>query len=116
MKNNSHHDEIHLKLMRLVQANPSMQQRDIAKALGISLGKANSCINALVKKEFLKIETVRTSENRVSYAYWLTPKGKAPDGHFKFPHLWPVKFPHGGHPDYDESPLMVMRAAASLSR
>ena len=77
MKNNSHHDEIHLKLMRLVQANPSMQQRDIAKALGISLGKANSCINALVKKEFLTIETGRTAENRVSHAYWLTPKGKA---------------------------------------
>ena len=77
MNNVTLRDEIYLKLMRLVQANPSMQQRDIAKALGISLGKANSCINALVKKEFLKIETVRTSENRVSYAYWLTPKGKA---------------------------------------
>ena len=76
MKNVALHDEIHLKLMRLVQANPSLQQRDIAKALGISLGKANSCINALVKKEFLKIETVRTFENRVSHAYGLTPKGK----------------------------------------
>ena len=76
MKNNPRHDEIHLKLMRLVQANPNMQQRDIAKALGISLGKANSCINALVKKEFLTIETGRTAENRVSHAYVLTPKGK----------------------------------------
>ena len=77
MKNVTLHDEIHLKLMRLVQANPSLQQRDIAKALGISLGKANSCINALVKKESLKIETGRTAENRVSHAYWLTPEGKA---------------------------------------
>ena len=77
MKNNPHHDEIHLKLMRLVQVNPSMQQRDMAKALGISLGKANSCINALVKNEFLKVETGRTAENRVSHAYRLTPKGKA---------------------------------------
>jgi EPS-associated MarR family transcriptional regulator len=77
MKNATLYDEIYLKLMRLVQANPTMQQRDIAKALGISLGKANSCINALVKKNFLKIEPVRTSENRVSHAYWLTPKGKA---------------------------------------
>ena len=76
MKNVALHNEIHLKLMCLVQANPTMQQRDIAKALGISLGKANSCINALVKKEFLKIETGRTPEKRVSHAYWLTPKGK----------------------------------------
>ena len=77
MKNTVLHDEIHLKLMRLAQANPSMQQRDIAKALGISLGKANSCINALVKQEILKIEIGRTAENRVSHAYRLTPKGKA---------------------------------------
>ena len=39
-----------------------------------------------------------------------------PDGQFKFPHLWPVKLPHGGRPDYDESPVTAMRAAASLSR
>jgi hypothetical protein len=39
-----------------------------------------------------------------------------PDGHFKLPHLWPVKLPHGGRPDYDESAVMAMRAAASLSR
>ena len=41
---------------------------------------------------------------------------KIPDGQFKFPHLWPVKLPHGGRPDYDESPVTAMRAAASLSR
>jgi len=39
-----------------------------------------------------------------------------PDGHFKLPHLWPVKLPHGGRPDYDDSAAMAMRAAASLSR
>ena len=39
-----------------------------------------------------------------------------PDGHFKLPHLWPVKLPHGGRLDYDDSALMTMRAAASLSR
>lgn len=77
MKNVALHDELHLKLMRLVQANPSMQQRDIAKALEISLGKANSCINVLVKKEFLKLEAVRTAKDRVSHAYGLTPEGKA---------------------------------------
>jgi RNA-directed DNA polymerase len=39
-----------------------------------------------------------------------------PDGHFKLPHLWPVKLPHGGRSNYDDSAAMAMRAAASLSR
>jgi hypothetical protein len=39
-----------------------------------------------------------------------------PDGHFNFPHLWPVKLPHGGRSNYDDSAAMAMRAAASLSR
>jgi hypothetical protein len=40
----------------------------------------------------------------------------SPDGHFKLPHLWPVKLPHGGRSNYDDSAAMAMRAAASLSR
>jgi hypothetical protein len=40
----------------------------------------------------------------------------APDGHFKFPHQWPVKLPQAGRLDYDDSVVMAMRAAASLSR
>ena len=47
---------------------------------------------------------------------WNDRKAAGPDGHFNFPHLWPVKLPHGGRPDYDDSALMAMRAAASLSR
>ncbi len=76
-KNASRHDETHLKVMRLVQAKPAIVQRDAAKALGMSLGRTNFFINALVNQGLLKIENVRSSDNKRSYAYWLTPAGKA---------------------------------------
>jgi EPS-associated MarR family transcriptional regulator len=76
IKNASRYDETHLKLMRLVQAKPAIVQRDVAKALGISLGRTNFCIKAMVNQGLLKIENVRSSDNKRSYAYWLTPKGK----------------------------------------
>ena len=76
-KNASRYDETHLKVMRLVQAKPAIVQRDVAKALGMSLGRTNFCIKALVTQGLLKIENVRSSDNKRSYAYWLTPEGKA---------------------------------------
>ena len=76
-KNASRYDEAHLKLMRLVQAKPAIVQRDVSKALGMSLGRTNFCIKTLVNQGLLKIENVRSSDNKRSYAYWLTPEGKA---------------------------------------
>ncbi len=77
IKNASRYEETHLRLMRLVQAKPVIVQRDMAKALGMSLGRTNFCIKALVNQGLLKIENVRSSDNKRSYAYWLTPEGKA---------------------------------------
>jgi len=77
IKNASRYDETHLKVMRLVQATPAIVQRDLAKALGMSLGRTNFCIKELVNQGWLKIENVRSSDNKRSYAYWLTPEGKA---------------------------------------
>lgn len=70
-------NDTHLKVMRLVQATPNLQQRDIAKVLGISLGKTNYCVNALIDKGLLKMEIFRSSQNKLAYAYLLTPKGIA---------------------------------------
>ena len=77
IKNASRYDEMHLKVMRLVQATQAIVQRDLAKALGMSLGRTNFCIKTLVTQGLLKIENVRSSDNKRSYAYWLTPKGTA---------------------------------------
>jgi EPS-associated MarR family transcriptional regulator len=62
-------------LLKTLENNPSLSQRDLAKRLGISLGKVNFCLNALVEKGFLKVNNFRNSDNKLAYAYLLTPHG-----------------------------------------
>lgn len=62
-------------LLKTLQDNPSLSQRDLAKRLGISLGKVNFCLNALVEKGCLKVNNFRSSDNKMAYAYLLTPRG-----------------------------------------
>ncbi len=54
-----------------------MSQRDLADALGVSLGKANYCLKALLDKGFIKMQSFRRSQNKLAYAYLLTPIGIA---------------------------------------
>lgn len=54
-----------------------MSQRDLANALGVSLGKANYCLRALLTKGFIKMQSFRKSQNKLTYAYFLTPAGIA---------------------------------------
>lgn len=65
----------HYSLLKTLEENPGLTQRDLAKRLGISLGKVNYCLNALVEKGNLKINNFRNSENKLAYAYLLTPRG-----------------------------------------
>jgi EPS-associated MarR family transcriptional regulator len=67
--------ETQYKVMRLLEANPEMSQRDVARALGVSLGKANYCLRALVVKGCIKAANFRNSRNKVAYMYLLTPYG-----------------------------------------
>lgn len=62
-------------LLKTLEANPSLSQRDLAKRLGISLGKVNFCLNALAEKGCLKVNNFRNSDNKLAYAYLLTPHG-----------------------------------------
>jgi EPS-associated MarR family transcriptional regulator len=71
------HEENHLKVLRLLEANPHLSQRDLADALGISLGKTNYCLQALLGKGFIKMQSFRKSQNKPAYAYLLTPTGIA---------------------------------------
>jgi EPS-associated MarR family transcriptional regulator len=64
-------------MMRLVGAHPELSQRELASSLGISLGKANYCLRALIAKGFLKAENYRSSKNKMGYLYLLTPAGLA---------------------------------------
>jgi EPS-associated MarR family transcriptional regulator len=65
----------HYGLLKTLEENPGLSQRDLAKRLGVSLGKINFCLNALVAKGSLKINNFRNSENKVAYAYLLTSSG-----------------------------------------
>jgi EPS-associated MarR family transcriptional regulator len=65
----------HYGLLKTLEENPGLSQRDLAKKLGISLGKVNFCLNALVEKGSLKINNFRKSDNKLAYAYLLTPRG-----------------------------------------
>ena len=69
------HEESHLKVLRLLESNPHMNQRDLSKALGVSLGKTNYCIKALLEKGLIKMQNFRNSQNKLAYAYLLTSAG-----------------------------------------
>lgn len=68
-------DEYRYKILKLLEANPELSQRELAKNLGVSLGKANFCLNALIEKGLLKASNFRNSQNKLAYMYLLTPTG-----------------------------------------
>ena len=71
----SDHNE--LGVLRLLEAEPSRSQREVAAELGMSVGKANYLMKALLDRGFLKIQNFRNSSNKRAYAYLLTPAGVA---------------------------------------
>ena len=68
-------DEYRYKILKLVEANPEISQRELAEQLGISLGKANFCLKALIEVGMLKASNFKNSKNKLGYMYLLTPKG-----------------------------------------
>ena len=68
-------EEVQYKLMRLLEAQPELSQRDLARELGVSVGKAHYCLRALIEKGFVKARNFQNSERKLGYAYALTPRG-----------------------------------------
>lgn len=68
-------DEYRYKILKLVAANPEISQRQLARELGISLGKTNYCLKALAEKGLVKATNFRNSNNKLAYLYKLTPRG-----------------------------------------
>jgi len=75
MEEKFNHSEIELEILRKIEENPNLTQRQIAKYLGLSLGKTNYLIKALLDKGLLKINNFRRSDNKLGYLYLLTPEG-----------------------------------------
>ena len=63
--------------MGILHANPNISQREMAKALGISFGGVNYCLNALMAKGLVKVQNFSQSQNKFGYVYLLTPAGIA---------------------------------------
>ena len=63
--------------MRLLDEKQQLSQREVATSLGMSLGKVNYCLKALIDKGFVKAENYRNSSNKAAYFYLLTPSGIA---------------------------------------
>jgi len=68
-------EDTRFRVLRLLQETPDITQRQIAEALGISLGGVNYCLRALVDKGMVKIQNFRNSQNKIGYLYLLTPRG-----------------------------------------
>lgn len=67
----------HFQILRKIDKKPNSTQRELAKDLGISLGKLNYCIAALKKKGLIKIQNFKKNPKKINYLYILTPRGIA---------------------------------------
>ena len=67
--------DIHLDLLRKLEANPEYTQRELSREMGVSLGKVNYCMKKLIEKGWIKLSNFSHNPNKVGYIYLLTPKG-----------------------------------------
>ena len=70
-------DDVRFRVLRVLQDEPDLSQREIAVRLGVSLGAVNYCLRALTEKGQVKVRNFRSSDNKLRYAYILTPRGIA---------------------------------------
>ena len=70
-------EDVRFRMLRLIERSPAMSQREIADALGVSLGAVNFCVRALIDKGHVKLANFRASSSKLGYVYILTPDGIA---------------------------------------
>jgi EPS-associated MarR family transcriptional regulator len=68
-------EDINFRIMRILQDNPDLTQRELANKLGMSVGGLNYCLNALIDKGLVKMQNFSKSKNKFKYVYMLTPMG-----------------------------------------
>ena len=72
-----HKSDAEYIILRILENNPKMTQRQMAKELGLSLGKTNYVVRALIDKGWVKLSNFKRSGNKLGYIYLLTPEGIA---------------------------------------
>ena len=70
-------EDTHFRIMRNLQENPDLTQRELAEMLSMSVGALNYCLNPLIDKGFVKMDDFQKSKNKFNFVYLLTPKGIA---------------------------------------
>jgi EPS-associated MarR family transcriptional regulator len=70
-------EDSNFRLLRMLQANPDLTQREIAQQLGISTSGLNYCLKALIDKGLVKVHNFSQSKNKFGYIYVITPQGLA---------------------------------------
>ena len=68
-------DEANYRLLKLLEVKPDLSQRELSRELGVSLGKINYCLAALIEKGWVKARNFRNNREKLSYSYLLTPSG-----------------------------------------
>ena len=68
-------EEYRYKILKRLEVDPKVSQRELASELGISVGKANFCLQALIEKGLVKANNFKNSKNKKAYMYLLTPRG-----------------------------------------
>jgi len=68
-------EELHYKILKALEENPELSQRELAGKMNLSLGKINFCVNALMEKGWIKVRNFKNSKNKLAYLYILTPSG-----------------------------------------
>lgn len=68
-------EDTHYRVLRLLQENPEISQRELAAAVGVSVGGIHYVLNALIEKGLVKLGNFTAAEDKRRYAYMLTPKG-----------------------------------------
>ena len=68
-------EDTYFRVMRMLQANPDLTQREIAESLGVSTSGLNYCLKALINKGWVKVHNFGLSKNKFGYIYMLTPLG-----------------------------------------
>ena len=63
------------QLLKSLEQDANLTQRQLSEELGISLGKVNYCLKSLIQRGFVKINNFKNSNHKLQYSYLLTPKG-----------------------------------------
>lgn len=68
-------EDVRFRVLRLIDENPCITQRELANQLNLSLGGVNYCMKSLAERGLVKIQNFKKSSNKLAYTYLLTPKG-----------------------------------------